>query len=112
MLAAGLLAGALTQTTSAQNCCESKQKGYPYFFLGVQGGAQVTFTDYKADKLVTPIGAVSVGGMFTPGIGARIHVSGINNKGGLKGLGQTYDFKSVTSSTSVLTLTQFQLVRT
>ena len=102
MLAAGLLAGALTQTTSAQDCCESKQKGYPYFFLGVQGGAQVTFTDYKADKLVTPIGAVSVGGMFTPGIGARIHVSGINNKGGLKGLGQTYDFKSVTSNLDLM----------
>ena len=102
MLAAGLMVGALTQTASAQDCCEGKQKGYPYFFLGVQGGAQVTFTDYKADKLVTPIGAVSVGGMFTPGIGARIHVSGINNKGGLKGLGQTYDFKSVTSNLDLM----------
>ena len=53
-------------------------------FIGVQGGGQVTFTNYKASKLITPIGAFSVGGMFTPAVGARIHVSGFNEKGGLK----------------------------
>ena len=102
MLAALLLAGTATQTALAQTESTTKKAGYPYVFVGVQGGGQETFTNYQASKLITPIGAVSVGGMFTPVVGARLHVSGINEKGGLKSLGQTYDYKFVTSNLDLM----------
>lgn len=95
-LATVLLAATATQATFAQ--AEGEKKSYPYAFIGIQGGAQTTFTNYDASKLITPIGAVSVGGMFTPVVGARIHVSGINEKGGLKSVDQTYKYKFVTSN--------------
>ncbi len=102
LLASVLLAGAATQTLSAQSENAPKKAGYPYVFVGIQGGGQVTFTDYSAKKLITPIGAVSVGGMFTPAVGARIHVSGINEKGGLKSIGRTYQYKSVISNIDLM----------
>ena len=101
LLASALLVATTAHTAFAQNCC-SQKKDYPYAFVGVQGGAQTTFTNYKASKLITPIGAVSVGGMFTPVIGARLHVSGINEKGGLKSLDKTYDYKFVTSDIDLM----------
>ncbi len=101
LMASVLLAGMATQATFAQESGE-KKADYPYVFVGVQGGGQVTFTNYDAKKLITPIGAVSVGGMFTPVVGARLHVSGINEKGGLKSLGKTYDYKFVTSNIDLM----------
>lgn len=86
LLASLLVAGVSAQTTFAQVASEKKKSGYPYAFVGVQGGGQVTFGNYDATKLITPIGAVNIGGMFTPVVGARLHVSGINEKGGLKAL--------------------------
>lgn len=102
LLVAGMMTGLAVQAGFAQTENENKVKGYPYAFVSVQGGGQVTFTNYKADKLITPIGAVSVGGMFTPAVGARIHVSGINEKGGLKSIDQTYDYKFVTSNLDLM----------
>lgn len=92
----------VSPVTMAQTGSEKEQADYPHVFIGVQGGAQVTFTNYRANKLITPIGAVSVGGMFTPAVGARIHVSGLNEKGGLKSLGKTYDYKFVTSNLDLM----------
>ena len=43
MLAALLLAGTATQTAFAQTESTTKKAGYPYVFVGVQGGGQVTF---------------------------------------------------------------------
>lgn len=37
-----------------------------------------------------------------PVVGARLHVSGINEKGGLKSLGKTYDYKFVTSNIDLM----------
>ena len=102
MLASALLLGATAQSAFAQDTETQGKKDYPYAFIGVQGGGQVTFTNYKADKLITPIGAVSVGGMFTPAVGARLHVSGLNEKGGLKSLNTTYDYKFVTSNIDLM----------
>ena len=99
-LATVLLATTATQATFAQT--EGEKKSYPYAFIGIQGGAQTTFTNYNASKLITPIVAVSVGGMFTPVVGARIHVSGINEKGGLNSVDQTYKYKFVTSNIDFL----------
>ena len=101
-LASALLLGLGAQTAFAQEGEKQGKKDYPYVFFGVQGGAQATFTNYKADKLITPIGAVSVGGMFTPAVGARLHVSGINERGGLKATQSTYDYKFVTSDLDLM----------
>lgn len=100
MLVMLLAAASLTPSLMAQG--EKKHPDYPYMFIGVQGGGQTTFTNYSAGKLITPIGAVSVGGMFAPAVGARIHVSGLNEKGGLKSLDQTYDYKFVTSDLDLM----------
>lgn len=101
LAAAAVLAGSFAQA-SAQECCNKDYKPYPYAYVGVQGGGQVTFTDYQSSKLITPIGAVSVGGFFTPAVGARLHVSGLNEKGGIKGIDQTYDYKFVTSDLDLM----------
>lgn len=102
LLASALVAGMATQASFAQSGSEKESYSYPYVFVGVQGGAQTTFTDYRANKLITPIGAVSVGGMFTPVVGARLHVSGFNEKGGLKDIKQTYKYKFVTSNIDLM----------
>ena len=72
-----------TSAVFAQENTENKDyKPFPHMFVGVQGGAQTTFTDYDQLKLITPTASVSFGGWFTPVVGARLHVNGIWNKGG------------------------------
>ena len=70
---------------SAQESDNGKLKSYSY--VEVQGGGQVTLTDAKMDKLLTPVGAVSFGHYFTPVVGARLHVSGWESKSGFDNLG-------------------------
>ena len=80
-------------------------KPAPYMFVGLQGGAQTTFTDFKLSKLITPTASVSFGAFFTPVIGARLHVNGIWDKGGIKTNGEsnfTYDYKYLTSDIDLL----------
>lgn len=48
LMASVLLAGMATQATFAQESGEKKKADYPYVFVGVQGGGQVTFTNYDA----------------------------------------------------------------
>ena len=92
LFAASLLSLAMVTTAAAQEGKEAQTRSYPYFFAGIQGGAQTTFTNYDATKLITPIGGVNVGAMLAPAVGARLHVSGINNKGGFRYSGQKYDY--------------------
>ena len=87
-----LLSLAMVTTAAAQERKDAQTRSYPYFFAGIQGGAQTTFTNYDATKLITPIGGVNVGAMLAPAVGARLHVSGINNKGGFSYSGQKYDY--------------------
>lgn len=102
-LAAVLLATMAVFPASAQEN-ERDYEPYPYTFVGVQGGAQVTFTNNSFSELVTPVGAVSVGRYFTPVVGARLNVSGWMNKAGYKVSGEdvTYDFNYVTSNLDLL----------
>lgn len=77
----------------AQGSSTTEYKPYPYMFVGVQAGAQTTFTqNYDQTKLITPIAAVSFGGMFSPVVGARLHVSGVHNMDGIENFG-TYKYK-------------------
>ncbi|MBO4905536.1 MAG: OmpA family protein [Bacteroidaceae bacterium] len=73
----------------------------PYNFVGLQAGLQTTFTNYDQAKLLTPTASVSLGRFFTPLIGARLHVNGMWNKGGIKP-GFTYDYNYVTTDLDLL----------
>lgn len=81
---------------------EKDYRPYPHMFFGLNGGAQVSFTHYDFSKLITPSYGVSFGAYFNPVIGARLHVSGYENKGGIKSLNETYDFNTVTGSADLL----------
>ncbi len=81
-------------------------KPFPYMFVGLQGGVQTTLTNYDNSKLFTPTASVSFGAWFTPIIGARLHVNGIWNKGGIEdedlGLDEKYDYKYVTTDIDLM----------
>ena len=84
-------------------------KPFPHIFVGVQGGAQTTLTNYDNTKLITPTASLSVGSWFTPVIGARLHVNGLWNQGGFKGtlldgtnLDEKYDYKYVTTDLDLM----------
>lgn len=99
-----LLAVALLTTAFSVQAQEAPESyiGYPYAYIGLQGGVQETATHtYNNWKLFTPTASVSVGVHFTPVIGARVHVNGLWNKSGLdsdwRHIDATYKYKYVTS---------------
>ena len=102
-LALVLVAFFISVAASAQ--CRMDYKAYPYGFVGLQGGGQITFTNYNLGKLITPIGGVQFGGQFSPIIGARISAQGINNRTAagksFKPAGET-DFKYFTGNIDLL----------
>ena len=102
-----LIAGLLLATMTALPAAAQSNKDYepyPYNFISVQGGGQVTFTNCAIDKLATPIGAVSVGRFFTPAVGARLNAQGFNNKSGYKvgDNAETFKFKYVTTDLDLM----------
>lgn len=80
MLTAALLTTALT--ASAQEVSEN-YLSYPQGFIGLQGGGQLTFSNYNNWKYITPTASISAGVHFTPVIGARLHFNGVWDKGSL-----------------------------
>lgn len=106
MLACAMLATGITAPAWAQESgtVEKDYKPFPHMFVGIQGGAQTTFTNYDNSKLITPISAVSFGGWFTPVVGSRLHVSGIWNKGGYEGAAGNfkYDYKYATTDLDLM----------
>lgn len=102
ILALAVLAiGSLT-AAHAQSAAERLDyKPAPYMFIGIQGGAQTTFTNYDQMKLITPTASVSFGAFFTPTVGARLHVNGMWNKGGIKP-DFTYKYKYVTTDIDLM----------
>ena len=100
-----LLATALVALpATAQKDYSDPEKPQPYTFITLQGGGQVTFSNPAFNKLVTPIGAFSLGRFFTPVVGTRINVQGFKSKSGYRigGVDQTYKFKYVTTDLDVL----------
>ena len=100
-LALGVSVPAVAQTTEDDGL---DYKPYPHMFVGVQGGAQTTFTNYDNLKLITPTASVSFGAFFTPVVGARLHFNGWQNKGGFKDATQDfkYDYKYATSDLDLM----------
>lgn len=95
-----------------KHCCQSMSyKPYPYVFIGLQGGGQLTFSDYRNKKgayllgkqgqIIMPTAGASLGAMFTPAVGARLHVNGWKNRGGVKGYG-VYDYNYLTSDMDLM----------
>ena len=101
--AVSLLCGVSTAAMAQDN----KEEFKPYWFAGVQGGVQTTFTNYNSLKLLTPQFALQFGRWFAPEFGARLHVMGYDQKGGIAegqfGLDkQTYKFKACTADIDFL----------
>ena len=100
-----LAAGTLTASAQKQEN-EKDYKPFPHMFVGIQGGAQTTFTNYDQLKLITPTASVYFGGWFTSVVGARLHVNGIWNKGGYEdkigGADFTYKYRYVTTDLDLL----------
>ena len=96
-----MMALATLMHLSAQRASQSDYAAAPYFFWGIQGGVQTTFTNYDQMKLLTPTASVSFGAFFTPVVGARIQANGLWNKGGLKP-DFTYEYKYVTTDVDLL----------
>ena len=84
----GATAAAQTEVTMPGGVWEEAQElGYkpnPYYFIQLQGGAGTLLTDIGATKLITPTFSVAFGDMFTPIVGARLHVNGWKSKGGFE----------------------------
>ena len=77
-------------------------KPFPYMFVGLQGGGQTTLTNYSFTKLITPTASVSFGAWFTPVVGARLHVNGLWNKGGVESNDLTYNYKYATTDLDLM----------
>ena len=98
MVAVALLT---SNAVMAQHECK-KGAGFSYNYLEVQGGVEWTTTDAKIDKLLMPIGAVSFGRYFSPVVGARLHVSGLQGKGRFEELNTDYKWNFFTTDADLL----------
>lgn len=99
LAAVGLLTSGAVQ---AQDCCKAGGKLKSYSYLEAQGGLDWTTTNAKIDKLLMPVGAISFGHYFTPVVGARLHVSGLQAKGRFESLDQNYKWNYITSDADLL----------
>ena len=90
-LSAAAIAMLCMAATASAQTDSPKTVTYPQIFVGVQSGVQTTLTDYNNWKLMTWTSNLSIGSFFTPVFGARLNVSGYQNKGGY--IDDTEDFK-------------------
>ena len=106
LFAAATLMLGISATAYAQDVEDDglDYKPYPYMFVGVQGGGQTTLTNYNNLNLITPTTSLSLGGFFTPVVGARLHFNGMWNKGGLQyqNVDTKYDYKYLTSDLDLM----------
>ena len=88
--------------SSAVTAQEKVSRLQSYNYVEVQGGVEWTATDAKIDKLLSPIDAFSVGRFFTPVVGARLHVSGLEAKGRFEQLDKDYKWNFITTDADLL----------
>ena len=96
----------VSSTANAQKA-ERNYELYPHWFFGVQGGVQDTFNpEFNNWKTFTPTASLSFGRWFIPQVGARLHVNGAWNKGGVDFLGNApdghYRYNYITPNADVL----------
>lgn len=78
------------------------QEFEPYSFVGLQGGVQVTNTDYTLTDVLTPNAGVQVGRYFAPEFGGRISAQGIWGRGAIKSVPKIYEYSQITSDVDLL----------
>lgn len=90
-----LLVAALALLTSGVVMAQDKKQGKirSWNYVEAQGGLDWTTTNAKIDKLLMPMGAVSLGRYFTPVVGARLHVSGMQAKSRFESAYYNLDYK-------------------
>jgi outer membrane protein OmpA-like peptidoglycan-associated protein len=99
LLAAALMA-LVVGVAKAQDDTRDALKSYS--FVEAQGGLQLTSTNAKMDKLMTPTAALSFGHFFSPVIGVRLHVNGWQSKSGFKSIDQYYKWNYITTDANLL----------
>ena len=99
MAAAMLLA---SNAMMAHSDCKKGPHLVSYNYLEVQGGVDWTNSGMTIDKLLMPIGAVSFGRYFSPAVGARLHVSGLEAKGHFEQQSLDYKWNFVTADADLL----------
>lgn len=96
-----LAAVAMAACVAAPSQAQEQVKPYPYMFVGLQGGGQIALQDYW-DHMDSFIGQVSLGGFFTPVVGARLGVQGWQTKGALESVSETYGYKYANANLDLL----------
>lgn len=81
---------------------ENRGKLKSYSFIEVQGGGQMTYTNFDKKDLVTPTAAISIGHYFTPVVGLRLHANGGKAKSGYRSYDADYKWKYVTGDLDLL----------
>lgn len=77
----------------AQDGNKKQGKIRSWNFVEAQAGLDWTTTNAKIDKLLMPQGALSFGHYFTPVVGARLHVSGLQAKSRFESAYYNLDYK-------------------
>jgi len=72
--------GGSCATSNAQDVEKTQANLKSYNFIEVQGGVQTTLTDAKLDKLITPVGAVSIGRIVIDAKGDTVQPFSENDK--------------------------------
>ena len=95
---------ASAQTTEAdyQEALKLGYRPYPYWFVQAQGGVGTTFTNKSFTDLLSPTASIGFGRFFGSGVGARIHVTGWESKGGFKSIDDTYKFNYVNTNLDLM----------
>ena len=94
-----LAAVALLMGVATSAGAQTVEDNYPYNFVGLQGGAQATFTNQKFTDLITPQVALSFGRYFNSKVGTRLHVQGWQIKSAIT---DTYKFNALTGDVDLL----------
>jgi len=102
LLTMAVLAFMAFTTANAQEDTRDALRSYSY--VEAQGGLNWTTTNAKITKLLMPQGALSFGHYFTPVVGARLHVSGLQAKSRFESAYYNLDYKwnYVTTSADLL----------
>ena len=87
-----MLIGMVCAVSATEAADRGRKVTDSYLFIGVQGGAQTTLTNYDNSKLVMPFGAVYAGGYYNPVVGGRFHVSGWRSKGNVAARNYYYNY--------------------
>lgn len=91
LLTMAVLAFMAFTTANAQEDTRDALRSYSY--VEAQGGLNWTTTNANITKLLMPQGALSFGHYFTPVVGARLHVSGLQAKSRFESAYYNLDYK-------------------